>query len=188
MTPRGYDRPVKLLLFVGALVLFALLILVVAGMNLDSPGDAILGALEVVILPDWNFLISLIPAALVLGVLGPILTLLVLGWVVHLARRRRGRARFEDPQPRPVELDQAGEPVIPPNEPYCPRDWLVYPAGTTRCPDHREDLLVRCPIDSTTRPASQQLCRACGTKYVLGARAIAIQRPPGPPEGGAAAA
>jgi len=49
---------------------------------------------------------------------------------------------------------------------------------------------VRCPIDQTTRPASQELCRVCGTRYVLGASrtGLTVRRSGRPPEGGAAVA
>ena len=168
--------------------MLALTLLVVAGMNLASPGQSLLDALEFAIMPEWSFLISLLPFLLIVGVLGPVLSLLALGWFVHLMRRRRGRARLVDPEPRAITFDAAGAAVIPANEPYCLRDGLIYPAGTTRCDECKDELLVRCPVDSTVRPAGQQLCRGCGTKYVLGARSAAVRRSPGPPEGGAAVA
>lgn len=180
----------KLLIAVAVLVLLALGLLVLAGANLSDPGAAILDALSIVIIPDWNILIALLPVALLLGLLGPILTLLALGWFIHLARRKTGRARIAEAGPVPYSLDAAGMPLVPANRPYCPRDRLLYPGGATVCIVCRDELTVRCPVDDTTRTARQQLCRACGTRYVLGASetAITVQRRGGPPEGGAAVA
>ena len=42
-----------------------------------------LHAIEGFVIPDWGALIGLIPYLLVLGVIGPILSLIVLGWVVY---------------------------------------------------------------------------------------------------------
>jgi hypothetical protein len=181
---------VKLLIAVAVLVLLALALLVVAGANLSDPGAAFLELLSALIIPDWNFLITLLPIALLLGLLGPIFTLIAVGWFIHYARRRTGRARIAETAPVPYSVDAAGMPLVPANRPYCPRDRLLYPAGATVCLVCRDELTVRCPIDDTTRTARQQLCRACGTRYVLGASetSITVQRRSGPPEGGAAVA
>jgi hypothetical protein len=67
---------------------------------------------------------------------------------------------------------------------------LLYPGRETRCSQCRQALTVRCPIDDTLRPATEQTCTACGTRYVLGASdtSIAVQRRSGPPAGGQAVA
>jgi hypothetical protein len=157
----------------------------------DRTWTAILNFLQQIIVPDWNDWIGALPILVVLGLLGPILTLLFLLWLHHMIFvRRRGRVRYDDPAPVQAERDESGFFVIPPNVPFCAREGLLYAPTATRCDSCRDELVVRCPVDSTTRPATLQTCRACGTKYVLGAtaNALAVQRRSGPPEGGAAIA
>jgi hypothetical protein len=152
---------------------------------------AILDLLQKVIVPDWTDWINALPILVVIGLLGPILTLLFLVWLHYmLFVRRRGRVRVADPAPVLAERDESGFWIIPPNTPFCAREGLLYPPNARRCISCRDELLVRCPVDSTTRVANQDICRVCGTKYVLGAAttALTVQRPSGPPEGGAAIA
>ena len=40
------------------------------------------------VIPDWGALIGLLPILLLIGVVGPILTLLVLAWFLYLVRGR----------------------------------------------------------------------------------------------------
>jgi hypothetical protein len=152
--------------------------------------DAILGVLAIFLIPDWDLLIGLLPVLLLLGVLGPVLTLLMLGWAWHWMTRRRGRVRIADMEPVAGERDAAGALIVGDNVPFCSRDGLIYPPNISVCEICREELSVRCPVDGTTRSARQQLCRSCGTKYVLGASSslITVRRKAGPPPGGAAVA
>ena len=150
----------------------------------------LLRLLQQLIIPDWNDLIALLPLALVFGLLGPVLTLLMLAWLHHRVTRRKGRVRIAELEPVPALRDENGEPLVGPNTPYCPRHSLIYPPHATTCDVDHEELTVRCPIDDTLRTATEQTCRACGTKYVLGASLAPVTvRPTGrPPEGGAAIA
>ncbi|MBA3779462.1 MAG: hypothetical protein H0X16_09230 [Chloroflexi bacterium] len=156
----------------------------------DSAWTSFLDALEKLLVPDWNDYVALLPIAVLLGLIGPIISLLALVWLHHWFTRRRGRVRYADLQPVAAERDELGAFVFPPNTPYCPRDGLLYPPTATRCNMEGDELLVRCPVDSATRVAGEQLCRVCGTRYVLGASTtgVAVQRRHGPPEGGAAVA
>jgi hypothetical protein len=157
----------------------------------DQTWTAIQNLLQKVIVPNWTDWINAMPILVVIGLLGPILTLVFLVWLHYmLFVRRRGRVRLADPAPVAAERDESGFWVIPPNTPFCAREGLLYPPSARRCVSDGAELMVRCPVDSTTRVASQELCRACGTKYVLGAAstALAVQRRSGPPEGGAAVA
>ncbi len=150
-----------------------------------------LDLLSKLILPDWNDLITkILPIAVVIGVVGPILTLVALYWVYQVARRPRFRVRSAETAPRPVPRDEAGLALIPANVPYCSRDGLLHPPRATRCSVCGYELSVRCPVDETLRPVSLQTCSACGTRYVLGASdtAMAVRRQGRPPEGGAAIA
>jgi hypothetical protein len=143
------------------------------------------------ILPDWGDLVTkILPFAVVIGVVGPILSVVLLYWLYQAARRPRFHVRSAETGPRPVLRDPAGVALVPANTPYCSRDGLLHPPRATRCSACGDELSVRCPMDQTLRPVSQQTCSACGTRYVLGASdtALAVRRQGSPPEGGAAAA
>jgi hypothetical protein len=147
----------------------------------------ILDALNPIIIPDWGALIGLLPVLLLIGVVGPILTLLVLGWVIYGLGRPRGRATYADPVPVAARLVD-GAPQYPAGEPYCPFDQLVYPFGVTRCDRCGRDLAVRCPKCDTGREATIDTCGTCGLVLKIEPRMRQLQPVAGPPPGGAAAA
>ncbi len=155
-----------------------------------DPWTAFLQWLQTIIVPDWGGLISLLPIFLIIGVVGPILSLLAAYWAYSTLTHRRGHTHFDEPQPIPAQLDSGGQPIFPPNQPYCPTHALIYPATARMCDVDGEELQVRCPVDGTLRVASQQLCRTCGTRYQLGAALapVVIRSHGRPPEGGAAVA
>lgn len=155
-----------------------------------DPWTGFLDWLETIIVPDWGGLISLLPILLILGVLGPGLTLLFLYWTYHRIKSKRGRVRIDDPSPEPAPVGTDGNPEFPPNVPFCPHHNLVYPVTAKRCAIDGEELFVRCPVDDMMRPASQDICRVCGTRYQLGASLapVVVRRSGRPPEGGAAIA
>ncbi|MEO6577888.1 MAG: hypothetical protein ABIO99_03190, partial [Candidatus Limnocylindria bacterium] len=117
-------------------------------------------------------------------------SLMMLMQVWYLLHRQRGHVRIADADARPAERGLDGDPVFAPNVPFCEKHALVYPVNIRICEIDRVELSVRCPIDSTIRPATQELCRACGTRYVLGASqtSLVVRRTGRPPEGGAAVA
>jgi hypothetical protein len=151
---------------------------------------AFLTWLSKIVTPDWNGLIQLLPLFVVIGLLGPVLSLLMLYHLYHFMKRQRPRIRYAEPEPHAAPVGDDGQPIIPANVPYCSRHGLIYPLSATVCELDGEELSVRCPVDETVRVARQQLCRVCGTKYVLGASSAALTVQPvhRPPEGGAAAA
>jgi hypothetical protein len=155
-----------------------------------DPWTAFLQWLSTILIPDWNGLIGLLPILLILGVVGPGLSLLALYWLYMRLGDRRGKVRFDDPQPTLIAANADGTYAYPANSPYCPTHHLVYPPTAHVCEIDRGDLLVRCPVDDTVRPAGQQLCRSCGTRYQLGASLapIVVRRRGSPPAGGAAVA
>ena len=155
-----------------------------------DPWTAFLQWLQTILIPDCGGLIGLLPIMIILGVVAPALTLLAAYWVYVLATNRRGKVRTDEPVPVPAELAADGAYIYPVNAPYCPTHHLVYPPTERECPVDGEELLVRCPVDSSIRVASQQLCRTCGTKYQLGASLapIVVSRKGVPPAGGAAVA
>ena len=153
--------------------------------------DGLLQLTSFFILPDWNDVIQhMLPAAVVLFLVGPVVTLLVLYWLYQWLHMPRFRVRPAEVGPVPVPRDAAGDPIVPASVPYCSFDGLLYPVKETRCSECREELSVRCPVDDTLRSATEQTCAACGTRYVLGASdtAIAVQRRSSPPSGGQAVA
>ncbi len=136
--------------------------------------------------PDWGSLVNLLPIFLVVLVLGPLLSLLALVWFVYVVRAPRTHVRFDE-GPRPASHEAAGQPEYPAGEPYCLRDQLVYPPGTTRCDVCRDDLAVRCPMCGIGRSAAITTCGNCGLVLRVEPRAR-VARPAGPPPGGAAVA
>jgi hypothetical protein len=146
----------------------------------------VIDALQPILIPDWRALIDLLPIFLVIGVVGPLLSLLVLGWFIYIVRRPRSRIPYTDPQPRAAEIID-GQPVYPTGEPYCATDRLVYPPGATRCDTCHRDLAVTCPKCGTGRTAWIDTCGTCGLVLQIN-RTVPALRPAGPPPGGAAAA
>jgi hypothetical protein len=155
-----------------------------------DPWTYFLNWLTTVVVPNWSELVNMLPFWILLGVVGPILTLLALAWTWHLVTDRRARVRITETEPALAALDTGGSPVFPPNIPYCAEHGLVFPPSAVRCTVDGADLAVRCPVDGTVRDASIQTCTACGTRFVLGAAStsVMVRRPAGPPPGGAAVA
>jgi hypothetical protein len=155
----------------------------------DAVGDLFQGLIdfiEPIILPDWKALVDLFPIFLLLGVVGPLLSLIVLGWVIYFLGKPRGRIPYTPPEPRPAAIVE-GSPEYPAGEPYCPVHRLVYPFGETRCRLDGRDLAVTCPKCGTGRPAHIDTCGTCGLVLKID-RQLPALRPAGPPPGGAAAA
>jgi hypothetical protein len=146
--------------------------------------------LATILIPDWNGLFALLPILIILGLTGPILSLLVLYWMYHVVIDRGGKVKLAEREPVTPELRADGTPIFPANVPYCLDHELIYPATARRCEIDGAELTVRCPVDETARVASEELCRVCGTRYQLGASLapVTVQRTRRPPEGGAAIA
>ncbi len=154
--------------------------------HLTQVWTQILDFVNKLVSPDWGALIGLLPIFVVLGVLGPLLSLMGLVWFYYFVRKPRARVRWEE-GPRQAPLDDAGNPVFPPGEPYCPRDALIYPPGTTRCDADGTELAVICPMCGIGRDAAIRTCGNCGLVLKVETR-TRVMRPAGPPPGGAAIA
>jgi predicted RNA-binding Zn-ribbon protein involved in translation (DUF1610 family) len=155
----------------------------------DAIGQLVTGLLNLlspILSPDWGALVGMLPVLLLIGVVGPIVTLLILGWFIYIVRAPRSRIPYIEPQARPAEL-VAGVPVYPAGEPYCVFDQLVLPVGSTTCPTCGREAAVRCPKCGVGRPAYVDTCGQCGLVLKIEPRAVGLQ-PVGPPPGGAAAA
>ncbi len=142
--------------------------------------------LNPILIPDWRGLIDLLPVFLLIGVVGPIITLLALGWFVYIAGKPRSRIPYAPPVPVPARIVE-GVAVYPTGEPYCAVNQLVFPPGSTRCSDCGRDLAVTCPKCGTGRQAFVDTCGTCGLVLRID-RTVPALRPAGPPPGGAAAA
>ena len=148
--------------------------------------QSVIDFLTPILIPDWKALVDLLPIFLLLGVVGPILRLLGLGWFIYFVSKPRSRIPYTPPAPRPAEIVD-GEPYYPAGEPYCGFDRLVYPFGETRCERCTRDLAVICPKCGTGRAAFIDTCGTCGLVLKI-QRTVPALRPVGPPPGGAAAA
>ena len=142
--------------------------------------------LEPILIPDWRALLDLLPIFLVIGVVGPLLSLIALGWFLYIVGKPRSRIPYQAPAPQPAKLVE-GQPVYPRGEPYCSFDRLVYPPGETRCAVCGRDLAVICPKCGTGRQAFIDTCGTCGLVLKID-RGVPALRQAGPPPGGAAAA
>jgi hypothetical protein len=154
--------------------------------HLNQVWNTVLGLLSKVVIPDWGALINLLPIFLVLGVLGPIFSILVLGWVIYLVRRPRTSVRYSE-QVRAAPLDASGAPVFPPGLPHCLRHALIFPSGTGRCAEDGEELWVTCPMCGLGRSAQIRTCGNCGLVLNVKNRERIVAAS-GPPPGGAAIA
>ncbi len=148
--------------------------------------QSVIDFLNPILIPDWRALIDLLPVFLVIAVVGPIMSLLMLGWFVYFVGKPRSRVPYVPPEPRPAQIVD-GYPVYPSGEPYCAYDALVYPPGESRCRDCGRDLSVACPKCGTGRVAWVDTCGTCGLVLRID-RTVPALRPTGPPPGGAAAA
>jgi len=153
--------------------------------QLNQWWTAIIDFTSKLVVPDWSALVGLLPVFLLIGVVGPILSLLALAWFIYVVRKPRLRVAFAEAR-RPAELDAVGNPVFPSGEPYSLRERMIYEPGATRS-ESGEQLLVACPKCGLVRRAAEDVCGNCGLSFTLTPTTRSIRRA-GPPSGGAAAA
>jgi hypothetical protein len=142
--------------------------------------------LSTIVIPDWSAVIGLLPVLVVVGIIGPLLTLAILAWLGYGITKPRTRVQYAEGT-RVAPLDHLGQPIFPPGEPYCPLEGLIYPYGVTRCDRDKTLLQVRCPKCGLVRGADIQTCGNCGLVLKIEPRTmiVAADRPP---PGGAAVA
>jgi len=145
-----------------------------------------LAALSKLVIPDWASLIALLPVFVVIGVIGPLLTLALLAWLGYGITKPRTSVRYVEGT-RVAPTDHLGRYIVPDGEPYCPRDGLIYPSGATRCDRDENTLLLKCPKCEVVREAAISACGNCGLALKLEPRAMIVATD-GPPPGGAAIA
>lgn len=157
------------------------------GEQLERIWQGLLDLTSNFVLPDWGGLIGLLPWAVLLFLVGPIVSLLVLAWFVYVVRAPRTRAAYVEPGPVKAAVGEDGLPDVPSGEPFCFRDGLIYPPRERRCDICRQELSVKCPKCEVVRPAHVTTCANCGLELRLHERPRSLA-PAGPPPGGAAAA
>ena len=153
--------------------------------TLEQWWNALIDVTSKLVVPDWGALVNLLPIFLVVGVVGPIVSLLVLAWFIYFVRKPRLKVAFADHR-RLAPLDEHGNPVYPSGEPYSPRERAIYEPGATR-PASGEDLVVACPKCGLVRKAVDDTCGNCGLSFTLTPTTRSARRA-GPPPGGAALA
>lgn len=146
----------------------------------------LLGFVSKLLIPDWPGLIALLPVFVLIGIVGPLLSLAVLGWLGYGITKPRVKVRYDEGT-KVAPRDHLGRPIVPTGEPYCPRDGLIYPTGTLRCDVDKTNLLIRCPKCEVVRGAGVATCGNCGLTLNLQPRAMIVSTD-GPPPGGAAIA
>jgi len=153
--------------------------------QLEQIWTGVLQFLAIFVAPDWKDPVSWLPVLLLVGVVGPLLSLMMLGWLRYGFLRPRPRVAFSDAR-RAATLDADGRPVFPAGEPYSPREQMIYEPGATRS-STGEDLVVACPKCGLVRGAAVDTCGNCGLSFTLRPTTRSLRRA-GPPPGGAAAA
>lgn len=153
--------------------------------QLEQIWNGLLQFTAIFVTPDWKDPVSWLPLLLLVGVVGPLLSLVALAWLRYGILRPRSRPAFADPR-RPAPVDAHGNPVYPSGEPYSPREQMIYEPGATRSVGG-DELVVGCPKCQLVRSAALDTCGNCGLSFTLKPTTRSL-RPAGPPPGGAAAA
>jgi hypothetical protein len=133
------------------------------------------------VIPDWGSLIDLLPILLVVGVVGPIITILLLFWLRYWLVKPRVSAGYSDPR-RPAEIGADGEPVFPVGEPYSLAERMIYEPGATRS-ESGDALLVACPKCGLVRSAAIDTCGNCGLSFTITPPTRVIRTATPPPGG-----
>jgi hypothetical protein len=145
-----------------------------------------IGFISKLVIPDWPGLIALLPVLVLIGIVGPFLTIGILAWLGYGITAPRTKVSYQEGT-RIAARDHLGRLIVPSGEPYCPRDGLIYPSGSYRCDRDRTNLLVRCPKCDVVREAAISTCGNCGLVVSVEPRAMIVSTD-GPPPGGAAIA
>ena len=92
----------------------------------------VINALTPILIPDWTALVDLLPILLVIGVVGPILSLIGLGWFdLRRSASPATRLTYVEPEPRPARIVD-GAAGLPARRAVLPDARLIYPFGVTR--------------------------------------------------------
>jgi hypothetical protein len=152
--------------------------------QLNEMWSSFIEATSAFVIPDWGQLIGLLPVFLIIGVVGPLLTIIILFWVRYWILKPRVSAGYADTR-RLAAIGDDGQPVFPAGEPYSLSERMIYESGATRSASG-EELLVACPKCGLVRSAAVDTCGNCGLSFTITPPTRTI-RPAAPPPGGRAA-
>jgi hypothetical protein len=152
--------------------------------QLNEMWSSFIEATSAFVIPDWGQLIGLLPVFLIIGVVGPLLTIIILFWVRYWILKPRVSAGYADTR-RLAAIGDDGQPVFPAGEPYSLSERMIYESGATRSASG-EELLVACPKCGLVRSAAIDTCGNCGLSFTITPPTRTI-RPAAPPPGGRAA-
>ena len=152
--------------------------------QLNEMWSTFIEATSAFVIPDWGQLIGLLPVFLIIGVVGPLLTIIMLFWVRYWIVKPRVSAGYADTR-RLAPIGDDGQPIFPAGEPYSLRERMIYEAGATRS-ESGDELLVACPKCGLVRSAAVDTCGNCGLSFTITPPTRTI-RPAAPPPGGRAA-
>ena len=152
--------------------------------QLNEMWSSFIEATSAFVIPDWGQLIGLLPVLLIIGVVGPLLTIIMLFWVRYWILKPRVSAGYADTR-RLAAIGDDGQPVFPAGEPYSLGERMIYESGATRS-ESGEELLVACPKCGLVRSAAIDTCGNCGLSFTITPPTRTI-RPAAPPPGGRAA-
>ena len=152
--------------------------------QLNEMWSSFIEATSAFVIPDWGQLIGLLPVLLIIGVVGPLLTIIMLFWLRYWIVKPRVSAGYADTR-RLAAIGDDGQPIFPAGEPYSLRERMIYESGATRS-DSGEELLVACPKCGLVRSAAVDTCGNCGLSFTITPPTRTI-RPAAPPPGGRAA-
>lgn len=154
---------------------------------LNGLWNTILDITEMFVIPDWSSVIGLLPLLIFLGVVGPLVTFMVLGMLGYQLTKPRAKLTVEE-GPQVARSGADGQPIFPPGRPFCRTHGLIYPTGTVRCDRGGEALSVICPMCGLGRPSAIDTCPNCGLVLNVKARPVPLGSKVGPKPGGAAVA
>ena len=152
--------------------------------QLNEMWSSFIEATSAFVIPDWGQLIGLLPVLLIIGVVGPLLTIIILFWLRYWILKPRVSAGYADTRRLAVSGDD-GQPVFPAGEPYSLSERMIYESGATRS-ESGDELLVACPKCGLVRSAAVDTCGNCGLSFTITPPTRTI-RPAAPPPGGRAA-
>jgi hypothetical protein len=152
--------------------------------QLNEMWSSFIEATSAFVIPDWGQLIGLLPVLLIIGVVGPLLTIIMLFWLRYWILKPRVSAGYADTR-RLAAIGDDGQPIFPAGEPYSLRERMIYESGATRS-ESGEELLVACPKCGLVRSAAVDTCGNCGLSFTITPPTRTI-RPAAPPPGGRAA-
>jgi len=156
--------------------------------QLNQIWNSILDITSMFVIPDWSAVVGLLPLLIFVGIIGPLITFLVLGIMGYQIMKPRTRVEFVDPSPQIARTGTDGQPIFPPGQPFCRSHQLIFPTGTARCDRGGEELSVICPMCGLGRPALIDTCTNCGLVLKVDPRLVPVARASGPKSGGAAVA